>query len=1210
MRWRVTANTSNLSPGENWPDASIDTDAEGEFWSTYFHPGDFSVITIEKLAISIQDAFRKMPYSNFEILAKGNKLLIRCTQEGLQSEAECLIVNQSNSSIRVLGVNAPIGVSRVKFVGASDRNRVRAILPIAVAEGMLPDEYISTKGSYSLSRKYEIYGNSIGFAPYLEKPVYDEEGEKLIDFVGSEIYRVVVLENENQEIQLTSDNKFTSYELFESKYGILSIMPVRDFDTDFYLSDYTKSYLPELVKYFGRYQSPLTVTGLSGSEVFFDAGITVSAPTYFPFIKILPSGEAEYEIFNEQSQLFVTPGGTASIISATGSSASFLSVGDTVILMPGDKILYAQDGELARFKGFVSLSSVVDDEEEARFNQLENQWDPTRFYIHLLNSEYDRMSENSLKTLVLKSRVVPYILKWVSTQGKDIRENPYRFNYHRVFGSMNFSPSSDIKDADPRFLTHEWPYLDRIPEGFNVSKFYDSTFSYFYEKLDLKKYDLTSLKKDWFSEYFTVGYPTELHLENGKYVNTLIEPSERYSFFNFDPLTESTYTLFRGQKIEIREIDEVTGEIIRGSTKYDGYRFSVVLVEEEENPYENEDTLRFKTIVNEKFKFIAILIVVKTTSYKYVSGSLGYVDLYTLENANQVAKFTYDPTYATGGLQTYDSLIPLDKKISNSINFGLYSSNSKLNSNANYYDNIPNSAFFDFNFEEEVVQLTTTGNYSFVVGFYDVGSFNFSFTLPTVQFVFDKNTINASTSNMFYKNSLVSVPSTVNLPYTVVGWNSVRCFHSSGGNKSLLGLRERLSFFEISKTIEGNSEIQNSEYIIVKENATIQNVANFSLKMIKASSLTRIEDYVPSVDEDRPSQLFMEGFGKSSSRRIIGTVLTAVKDLQTLYRYQGFYSPKFRDVLKFWAREDQKFTATSGIDFLLSNTHLGNEFTGFSTLQNQFFSKVADDEILKIPADSGYKSVYPLVNEISIDKKDDFAWNSSWDNLYYRKYTSTSEFTSVKGTSEMKELKSYFASKMMKIPKSYDLFEYQTKELEIPRGRGLITEQSINFESLFTRNLKNELCYLVQPDKITVQVNVYERLLREMMGNSGDLRARSEFYEILNSVPGVFDANTIDLTVQEYLKKNILNLYEVSDIKFFVLETGDSGKPPRPIIEVVQVSGIDYTLPESNLVKRYKRKTDVRVVTIENNPLAFRIEFPFDSRFYTSVSIGTSVKRI
>jgi len=1210
LRWRVIANDSMLNPGEHWPTFAIDTDSMGEYYVSYFHTGNSSV-KLHQVTKSIQDAFNVFPFKDFDILAKGTFLYFRSTQDGRSSETAQIRISTDVPNMKIDGTPA-VNIGVVNFTGGSERRHTRCKVRTSIAQGILINEYISTIGSFSLPRVYDVLGNKLVFSSYLEEPIYDDLGN-LIDFNGVNDFKIVCIEDETSPIQHTSDNKITTYELFKPSYGILSVMPLRDFDTDFFYSDYTRSYTPELIHYFERAYSPVTVKSISGNVYTFDKEIdpnflaSGATSIYLPYLIITDSASTP-ALHNEDSQFLYMGGLTASLVTAPGA----LPVGatnDTLLFLPGEKHMYFSDSELSKFKGFLSLSGIVSTQDEDKFKSLENQWDPKRFIFQNINSEYERLAENYLKSLVLKSRVVPYISKWVSPQGKDIRDNNYRLNYHRSFGNTNFSPSAEISIPDPRYHTHEWPYLDSVPDEFPTSQYPDQMFSYMFDQLS-DTYDFSSIKKDWFSDYFTVGYPCEKYLDsNGDFVAANIEPSEKYSYFNYQNYDDNTQTLFRGYKLGIRELDSA-GVPVNFSTKYNNYKFSVIIETREDNSYNEEEPVTFRTIINEKWKFILVKITLRISSYRYTTGNVSYVDLYTMYNNDEIATFTYDPTHPST-LHGYQRAIPEDKKLSVPVNFiGL--SPDYVSSLGSYYFNSYEfqGASYIVDLREELKPLAD-GVFSRIVGTNTVGTTRTAITIKSnIESVYPDNAIKLSDNKFNITKSNIPFVSTLALGVSsTFPWDKTTLYHQGGGNVSGAGIRERLTFSEIVKVITGTSSKSAMLYEIydVNGNASYPTRENllFSMYAISPEALTRVYDYFPVSDTDKPQEFY--------TNDEIGAVLSQQKDLQTIYRYQGNFSPKFRDVLKFWVREDDTFTNVASRDFLLNNTRIGDNFLNFSTLRNQYYTKVSDKEILKISTESGYKPVYPLINEIVIDKKDEFAWSSSWDNLYYRKYTTTGSFNDVKGTQEMKEVKSMLGSKAMKVPKQYDLYEYE------------IVKSVTNNLSTY---IKDEFVYYEDSKYAYLQINVYNRLLREMLtttttGTTSDHRAKTEFLKTLDLLPTgmdpIFDPLLIDEYAKQYLEKNILDLFQISDIKLYVLQTGNPSADSivtiapksehRPLVENVNVLGKEFTLSESSLLnKGYIKQKDTSIKNIGN--MIFQIKYPLDSRFYTSLSVGVAVKRI
>jgi hypothetical protein len=1211
LRWRVKANDTGLTPGESWPGYALTSDAEGEYYLAYFHPGDESILLADFVK-SVEAAFNQFPYKNFEVLAKGPNLYIRSTQEGLESNSAQLnfYIDYTNS-IKLMDVNVSETSGVQSFIGGSRRKRTRASISTSVAKGLLINEYLSTKGSYSLIKSSDVQGNTIMFSPYLEEPVYDEDGEKLVDFIDADKYSVIVCEDELHEVQLTFDNKITTYDLFKPSYGILSILPVKDFDMDFYSSEYSRSYLPELLEYFSRGgYAPVSVTSVdtSGPVTYtFDTGVTFSSGTTFPyqtpFLQLVDGGQSAPILNNERMQLSFGADGatTAELLYSPengGVPSDIPGIGSSLLILPENQQLVFSDEDLSTFKGFLALSGIVSAEDEAEFQILENLWNPQRFIVQLLNSEYERMSENYLKTLVLKSRVVPYVVKWVAPQGRDIRDNPYRFNYHRAFGNMNYSPSLFLQQSDPRFHTHEWPYLDSIPLNYPITTYPDGAFSYFFDPIT-DKYDFSSTEKDWFSEYFSVGYPTEKILNGSSYDALKVDPSERYSYFNFEDFTDKTFALFRGQRIQIEDLDPITGQPIISSVKYNNYRYSTIIRMDEDDAIDNQDPIFFKTVVNEKWKFIVLIITVRTSTWKAPNGNMRYVDLYTLNDDSDYSEYRTDTsTYEVG---TYTAALPADVKLSAPIDLSSLSGNPDLTVTFNYYDLEPsNSDYIDSLFEQ--IQLLTSGSYSDLIAIRKSTNFSSTVNVPPPLSIFSPATIQLSGTYLFFMFSGVTNNIETSAPYSSFDWGNFTFYHQTGGENCLIGMRERLTFFEISNVIQGTSTKATMRYEIYNESGTLSTAPTFRFQMIAPENIQRVFDYFPVSDPDKPAQYY--------SYDNIGVVLQEQKDLQTLYRYQGDFSPKFIDAIKFWLREDDALSISASKDFLFNNTHIGTELNEFSLMKNQFYMKVSDAEILTVTPDSGFLPVYPLVNEIAIDKKSLFAWSSSWDNDYYRRYTDLSNFTPLKGTDEMKEVKSVFGTKTMKLPKQYDLYEFKlfTPPAAYPSAENILPY--INQEISF---LENDVLSIIQ-------VNVYDRLVREMIGDPSILdRARREFLSSIEKVPSSFTEANLDEKVKEYLVKNVMDLYEISQVKLYVLQTGDPGDEliatvqqgvTRPFIETTSTEAFgNVTLSEAELLnKGYFEKKDTVVNNVGN--LAFNATYTIDTRFYTSISVGVVVKRI
>lgn len=1187
LRWRLKAQTPMLNAGQFWPDYSvlddysIETDTFSKFYMTVFHPGTSS--NLNELASTIVNAFSFFPYTVFDIASKDNKIYIRSKESGEVANSLKLVTSISNPSVKVYGYYAPLGEASVNFLGGTERNKNRAKISREVAEGILSEEYFQTVGIFSKLKEYDVYGNSVRYYSYLDQPEYDDF-DKISGFSNTDEYAVVQLENDNK-FQLTYDSKITSYSIHRAKFGIFSFFPLRDFDTDYLTSDYSKNYDAELAYYFNNIGAKTYVVNLSSPLGATVPEYTITFPEpmglsgSYTFLGVYEDSRSPLDYNGKAELTFNGPtASTASLSFYRGTSGindidSISLIGSNVpsklVILPDEKILYFEENELSKFKGFFSLSPVITSQDLRTFSYLESQWSFSRFFLSKISSEYQRLQENFQKDLALTSKVVPYVAKWVSPDGKDVRDNPYRLNYNRAFGTMNFTPSQEFPEANSKVHTHEWPYLANVPVAVDPMKFADLSFSYFFEKPDIGSYDFYSVTKDWFSEYFVTGYPTEIYKVDGEDKIVPIETSERYSIFKYDNLSQKTFTIFRGIRLEVGEEMTPDGALLVGAQKYDGYKFSSVIVPFPENDSLLEESVVFDVIVNEKFKFILNLIKVRISSYKNLEGNLSYVDLYTLENKRNKASYVLDSSKVSpfGYDFRFNLAMPSDIEFPSSMNPGVPGT---LKSGTSRYD------LRDF-----LKPLTTTGEYSFAYSvlqrrsispltfsyskFSNVFSSSIQFETPT----FSRFSVALSLVNQLnnYNQQNIRIP-------------QQKFYYAGGGDSYYNRTRDFLSFFEISKVLQKSSEKLTANIVTISSTgSTVPNKILFRV-ISPEKYLTRV-DYYPVPDKDKPSELY--------NYEVIGASIVTENNPQYLYRYQGNFIPKFKDIFFFGSREEERFAMEYNNDFKLANTFIAEELIDTFYLRNQYFSKVADEEILRIKQDSGYKSLYPLVDEISIDKRDLFTWNSSWDNLYYRKYSTVSSFDLLKGTEEMKEIKSFLGSKMMKIQKEFSLYEFVSSG-DSP-----------------------EISYTEDGNMVTVTIDAYSKFLRELMGTTAGDAARYEFFKISQTLPLAIAPEEVDVKTEEYLRKNIIDLFEVENVNFYLLQTGNTGslpgEPARPLIQTKQ-NGVDQlTLNERELINnRYLLKKDVKVTVLPD--LKIQLQYLTDSRFYTSLGFGVDLRRI
>ena len=216
------------------------------------------------------------------------------------------------------------------------------------------------------------------------------------------------------------------------------------------------------------------------------------------------------------------------------------------------------------------------------------------------------------------------------------------------------------------------------------------------------------------------------------------------------------------------------------------------------------------------------------------------------------------------------------------------------------------------------------------------------------------------------------------------------------------------------------------------------------------------------------------------------------------------------------------------------NTKLDIENNDFGIIQNMFYHKISNNPKILLLSDSANPSLYPLINEIAIDKKRFNIFKSNWDDNYYNTYTTNIYNNSLKGTRNMIESKSFLGSKVMTIPTEIVLDNF-------------ITSQTIQLQSNINSNINS-----LNVNRNTVLEELLESDTNEIFGTSSnlefvltiDLSKRIIRYIKDNGIGKNFDDllelyssgddTLLDDDINSYITNNILNRYKISDIKIFI----------------------------------------------------------------------------
>jgi hypothetical protein len=754
-----------------------------------------------------------------------------------------------------------------------------------------------------------------------------------------------------------------------------------------------------------------------------------------------------------------------------------------------------------------------------------------------INSEYDRLRENSQVTISVPSRTVPYINKWVYRNGKNVRETDYRLSTSSAFGLTNFSPASDEIFKNPVYFTHEWYYLQSLPKYYGVYEpsELNKVFSYFPEKIDTTLSGLRSITSDYFTEYFTVNYQKYPLLDDpitgDSYSQPFILNDEkiyevkkqfRYSLFEGGSSSNFASTLFRGIKVIIKErvenetlINYNLPEIkLKNSSRYNDYKFSTVLIPHN-GTYDNKSrkTIEYEFLENRKHKAITFLIYIKVddilTETKYNNGEiLGLLDV--TDYIDRTTLYALDSKLDDFSSSTYSNII-----LSGAIDVrSNVSGTGKLKG-------IPSSNGQETLFTEEIL-INKNGSYNQIIAapLNSVPPTTF-YTLENVQ---DNIFINISSGNLY--SGTISLLNIQKGTYTYL----------EGGYKFWTSRLNKVSFAYIQNLINNGDPV--ITYTTILEDGTSQS-GLFTVELQSAS-------YTMSSDYLYPEQVENKSNVINDLTTLIGDklVLNPNTAVIPIYRHSGYYQPKFVDVVPF--KDPYIATETDERTLLIKNnmadkntefmTTIGysdqpDTVTDFGYIKNFYYHKSNDinpSGIIKLSLQSSELPVYPITGETAIDKKDFYVFKTNWDASYFKRSIDKKSTEDLAGTRSIIEKRSFIGSKSMKI---YDAINIETFNSLRVNSRDEL--ESISTEINRPGNTI-EIVYYETANNITIDVYLEKRITR-YLSESGIYDYFSKYINPKYSF-GTQDGITDDVT--GYIVSNILPRYLLTDINLYVLKSG------------------------------------------------------------------------
>ena len=989
------------------------------------------------------------------------------------------------------------------------------------------------------------YSTISDYAPYLDEPILDNS-KNIIGFNNVSDYLTCQIADTTRNIDFSSTGKIALYKYRKSTNGYFSIFPVRDFDFDFFDTSYNKSADSNTSEFYDWYKSGPT-------------GINSYSPTF------------NYSDLDSGKEF---------IDSLIGPNSDFLVKGE-----------------------FQTLNSEVNEILDVQT---------------AITNEYDRLKENILSELATSSRVVPFINKWTfEDEGTDVRENSYRLNSDQSFGFSNFSPAFDEYSPNSKFFTHEWYYLQEYPPYLSLEEKL-SSYSYFNRSISNQYFplpgssgstayynslisstgpnaNLLSINEDYFSEYFI---RTSVPGTPSSSIPEVYAPKQyRYTIFKEGSNSKFPETMFRGIKVLIK--DRIENSLINYNTQninfssntiYNSYKFSSVLT------YGSGYGLT--VIKNDKYSAITLIIQADLKDdvllkANYNENSTYFIDrssLYTLkhklENTGSVLDYTDVNISGVIDSWTWDS--------SNSSWLVKFKRDSYGN-----YPNLSNQLSATIYGTHNPVITSTISDFSIQISnIYDITNNSLRCKNIIINTPFGPDTfINDSSNNLKMDSSGITTNPSIfsSYPSQNFRYEGFSIFdrillsdmkYVNGGYNAYDGILSKISFANIANDINSGNPLV--KYINVDLNGVL-GFNTFCIELVKPDYIVKGSYLETEPIKELPIQLQnykgVIGYDLTSSSRAI---------LSQITRNRGGYDPKFRDLIQFIDPQDirQYGLIDNNIQILSEEDQIieGNTYTisdnNIGKINNLFFDKVN----LQNPGSIlTTEEVYPLIDEIAIDRKDFSIFKSNWDSAYYTQYPRNDVKETLLGTRENKEFKSFFGSKVLSIRNTVSLQTFpegviSPKELVIPSRINSVPQNLVGS----TNNVGK---------RTELVIDAYIDLALQDYLISDGISAPFMKYLNPNYLKGTED---IEKYVKEYISENIVERYFISNIVFW--EAYWKPENPLPLIQ--------YNLTdEQKITAGYVKSKNF--ITYKENPedLNFRLIYNIPKDRNVSIAFSVNLEK-
>jgi hypothetical protein len=238
---------------------------------------------------------------------------------------------------------------------------------------------------------------------------------------------------------------------------------------------------------------------------------------------------------------------------------------------------------------------------------------------------------------------------------------------------------------------------------------------------------------------------------------------------------------------------------------------------------------------------------------------------------------------------------------------------------------------------------------------------------------------------------------------------------------------------------------------------------------------------------------------------------------------------------------------------------------------------VADTKILELESDPAYLPVYPTIGEVAIGKNQMFLLSSNWDWGFHQKYSSSTAFSPVSGAARVEEDECFLG----KVISLRDEIELESFEVQLLTENQQLADVDLSQVEIVAKESANSLDGFINLNNVITRYLILDGISAKF----------NEF--LINSYEYIGNFDSIDGYVREYIRLNILRLYDVSSVEFFSRNNASLSAAQGAL----GANGIQFVFlnDQDRFKLGYSNLKNVRINKPEKLILNFRIQKQLDS---------------